>query len=175
MSTNHKRGGAPLEFTAIWSWLKKPVPKWNPGKWKHGPKPAVCPWLFNFEPHPYRAPMDFRDPRKEIHPHRHERRSRTWRRRRSLTRAPWRPLRAKISGWGRAGWGGGGVGLNLFHQEGQTAGFGPCVHLPGLPGFHFGTGFLSHSQIRKNPFGSPLKGAAYLRVSRSNKHPTKVV
>ena len=21
-------------------WLKKPVPKWNPGKWKHGPKPA---------------------------------------------------------------------------------------------------------------------------------------
>ena len=27
-------------------------------------------------------------------------------------------------------------------QEGQTAGFGPCFH---LPGFHFGTGFLSHS------------------------------
>ena len=24
-------------------WLTKPVPKWNPGKWKHGPKPAVCP------------------------------------------------------------------------------------------------------------------------------------
>ena len=24
----------------IWLWLKKPVPKWNPGKWKHGPKPA---------------------------------------------------------------------------------------------------------------------------------------
>ena len=23
-----------------WLWLKKPVPKWNPGKWKHGPKPA---------------------------------------------------------------------------------------------------------------------------------------
>ena len=20
-----------------WPWLKKPVPKWNPGKWKHGP------------------------------------------------------------------------------------------------------------------------------------------
>ena len=29
-------------------------------------------------------------------------------------------------------------------QEGQTAGFGPCFH---LPGFHFGTGFLSHSQV----------------------------
>ena len=27
----------------IWLWLTKPVPKWNPGKWKHGPKPAVCP------------------------------------------------------------------------------------------------------------------------------------
>ena len=27
----------------IWLWLKKPVPKWNPGNWKRGPKPAVCP------------------------------------------------------------------------------------------------------------------------------------
>ena len=24
----------------IWLWLEKTVPKWNPGKWKHGPKPA---------------------------------------------------------------------------------------------------------------------------------------
>ena len=24
---------------ATWLWLQKPVPKWNPGKWKHGPKP----------------------------------------------------------------------------------------------------------------------------------------
>ena len=24
----------------IWKWLKKPVPKWNLGKWKHGPTPA---------------------------------------------------------------------------------------------------------------------------------------
>ena len=31
-----------------------------------------------------------------------------------------------------------------IEQEGQTAGFGPCLH---LPRFHFGTGFLSHSQI----------------------------
>ena len=23
-----------------WVWLKKPVPKWNSGKWKHRPKPA---------------------------------------------------------------------------------------------------------------------------------------
>ena len=25
----------------IWVWLKKPAPKWNPGKWKNGPKPAL--------------------------------------------------------------------------------------------------------------------------------------
>ena len=34
---NGSKGGA------RWLWLKKPVPKWNPGKWKHGPTPAVCP------------------------------------------------------------------------------------------------------------------------------------
>ena len=22
-----------------WPWLSKPVPDWNPGKWKHGPTP----------------------------------------------------------------------------------------------------------------------------------------
>ena len=32
-------------------------------------------------------------------------------------------------------------------QEGQTAGFGPCFH---LPGFQFGTGFLSHSHSEDN-------------------------
>ena len=31
-----------------------------------------------------------------------------------------------------------------MNQEGQTAGSGPCFH---LPGFHFGTGFLSHSHM----------------------------
>ena len=32
------------KWCRIWLWLKKPVPKWvAPGKWKHGPKPAVCP------------------------------------------------------------------------------------------------------------------------------------
>ena len=46
------------------------------------------------------------------------------------------------------------VWLNI-EQEGQTAGFGPCFH---LPGFHFGTGFLSHSQIK--PWLKPsFKGA----------------
>ena len=35
-------------------------------------------------------------------------------------------------------------GVWLEKLKGQTAGFGPCFH---LPGFHFGTGFLSHSQI----------------------------
>ena len=38
--------------TSIWQWLKTPVPKWNLGKWKHGPKPAVCPSCLNFEPQP---------------------------------------------------------------------------------------------------------------------------
>ena len=45
-----------------------------------------------------------------------------------------------------------GLSLNLkskwvwlkIKQEGQTAGFGPCFH---LPGFHFGTGLLSHRQM----------------------------
>ena len=35
--------------------LKTPVPKWNLGKWKHGPKPAVCPIQSNFEPQPNRG------------------------------------------------------------------------------------------------------------------------
>ena len=25
----------------IWLWVKSMYPKWNPGKWKHGPKPVV--------------------------------------------------------------------------------------------------------------------------------------
>ena len=28
------------EEPGSWLWLKNPVPKWNPGKWKHGPTPA---------------------------------------------------------------------------------------------------------------------------------------
>ena len=35
-------------------------------------------------------------------------------------------------------------------QEGQTAGFGPCFHLPGLAPF-WNSGFLSHSQVGKKP------------------------
>ena len=30
---------------------QKMYPKWNPGNWKRGPKPAV-PWWFNFDPYP---------------------------------------------------------------------------------------------------------------------------
>ena len=37
-----------------------------------------------------------------------------------------------------------GQEIRLTKQEGQTAGFGPCFH---LPGFYFGAGFLSHSQV----------------------------
>ena len=36
-----------------WLWGKNRYPKWNPGKWKHGPKPVV-PWWFHFDPHPNR-------------------------------------------------------------------------------------------------------------------------
>ena len=32
-------------------WSRMGTCKWNPGKWKHRPKPAV-PWWFNFDPHP---------------------------------------------------------------------------------------------------------------------------
>ena len=34
-----------------WLWVKNMYTKWNAGKWKHGPKPAV-PWWFNFDPYP---------------------------------------------------------------------------------------------------------------------------
>ena len=36
------------------AWVKKRYPKWNPGKWKHGLKPAV-PWCLNFDPCSNRA------------------------------------------------------------------------------------------------------------------------
>ena len=36
-------GGPMFLSCPIWLWLKKPTPKWNPGKWRHGPKPAACP------------------------------------------------------------------------------------------------------------------------------------
>ena len=32
---------------------QKVYPKWNPGKWKHGLKPVVVPWWFNFDPYPF--------------------------------------------------------------------------------------------------------------------------
>ena len=35
-----------------WLWVKNMYPKWNPGNWKHGPKPAV-PWWFYFDPCPH--------------------------------------------------------------------------------------------------------------------------
>ena len=39
-----RRRSAMFLETSIWPWLKqKTVPKWNLGKWKHGPQPAVCP------------------------------------------------------------------------------------------------------------------------------------
>ena len=34
-----------------WSWVKKWYPKCNPGKWKHGLKPAEL-WWFSFDPYP---------------------------------------------------------------------------------------------------------------------------
>ena len=31
-------------------WVKNRYTKWDPGKWKHGRKPAV-PWWFDFDPY----------------------------------------------------------------------------------------------------------------------------
>ena len=43
-----------------WLWVKnRATSKWNPGKWKHGVKPAV-PWWFHFDPYPY--PGRFSEP-----------------------------------------------------------------------------------------------------------------
>ena len=38
----------------MWQWAKNRYPTWNPGKWKHGLKPAVpwWSWWFNFDPYP---------------------------------------------------------------------------------------------------------------------------
>ena len=41
-------------------------------------------------------------------------------------------------------------------QEGQTAGFGPYVH---LPGFHFGTGFLSSHMGYVGHFGQAMSAS----------------
>ena len=52
-------------------------------------------------------------------------------------------------------------------QEGQTAGFGPCFHLPGFP---FGTGFLSHSHFKE---GNPPKDQKVISpVDGCEIHPT---
>ena len=37
--------------TCFWLWAKNRYPKWIPGKWKHGLKPAVLCW-FHFDPRP---------------------------------------------------------------------------------------------------------------------------
>ena len=37
-----------------WLWVKNMYPKWNPGKWKHGLKPAV-PWWCNFDADPHQG------------------------------------------------------------------------------------------------------------------------
>ena len=34
------------ELDRMWLWVKNRCPKWNPGKWKHGLKPAV-PWCLS--------------------------------------------------------------------------------------------------------------------------------
>ena len=45
-------------------------------------------------------------------------------------------------------------------QGGQTAGFGPCFH---LPGFHFGTGFLSHGQLELVVAASFIQGLCLVK------------
>ena len=51
-------------FGSIWLWVKIRYPKWNPGKWKHGPKPAVF-WWFHFGPYPFDRPLGGKVP---LHP-----------------------------------------------------------------------------------------------------------
>ena len=48
---NARRKDACLEPLGKWLWVKSRHPKWNPGKWKHGPKPAV-PWWFISDSYP---------------------------------------------------------------------------------------------------------------------------
>ena len=43
-----------MSYISTWLWVKNRYPKWNPSKWKHGPKPAVPLW-FNFDPYPHPA------------------------------------------------------------------------------------------------------------------------
>ena len=47
---------ASLYLFLSWLWVKNGYPKWNPGKWNQGLKPAVK-WCFNFEPYPVGTPM----------------------------------------------------------------------------------------------------------------------
>ena len=53
-------GSEPSAVIAIWLQVKNMYQKLNPGKWKHGPKPAV-PWRLNFDPCPFgdRGPWFF--------------------------------------------------------------------------------------------------------------------
>ena len=69
MQPDHHNPGSPLPTSVyaadvggggdpcrnIWLWLKKPVPKWNPGKWEIWTKTCGLPLLFNFEPHSYQS------------------------------------------------------------------------------------------------------------------------
>ena len=47
-----------------WLWVKNRYPKWNPSKWKPGPKPVV-PWWFHFDPYPHELRHAITRPQKE--------------------------------------------------------------------------------------------------------------
>ena len=51
---NRARGVSLSWLVFRWLWVTNRYPRWNPGKWKHGPKSAVC-W-FNFDPPPNPVP-----------------------------------------------------------------------------------------------------------------------
>ena len=81
-------------------------------------------------------------------------------------------FRQRLTSYQRGVFGAGAVVKRMWvwlkiQQEGQTAGFGPCVHLPGSP---FGTGFLSHSHVR--PRTSSEASAAKLTPSRGQLSPS---
>ena len=57
-ATTHAVLAFHFTFVHTWLWVKNRYPKSNPGKWKHGLKPAV-PWLFNFDPYPHHQTHTF--------------------------------------------------------------------------------------------------------------------
>ena len=115
-------------------------------KWKHGlPKTCGLPLLDNFEPHthtPFLEANGSLDPGPPA----------AWGPGQCKSFDPWRPPEESFGRRGtfptehRCH-----MGMGQKNNPRKTAGFSPCVH---LPGFHFGYLFLTHShkQVAKRSF-----------------------